>query len=100
MMYLEYADDFIEMIRHSLPEDHPLSKRDFFPEAKISKEYVFIIKDDTSGKAGMLDFRQKMRRKGKRMPYYKELLNESEVQALIDKDHEEWLASLPRDDER
>ena len=91
-MYSEFADEFIQNIRELIPEEHPLKERDFFPAAKISKESVFLIEDDTTGKSGLLDFRKKMRRKGKRMPYYKEFKDRSDIQEMIDRDHDEWLA--------
>lgn len=99
MMYIEYADEFIEMIRQSLPDEHPLSEREFYPAAKISREFVFLIEDDTTGKSGLLDFRKKMRWKGKNVPYYKEFRDEAEIEAMIDKDHAEWVASLSRYDD-
>ena len=99
MMYSEYADEFIEIIRESIPKEHPLYERDFFPAAKISGEYVFLIEDDTTEQSGLLDLRRKMRRKGKRMPYYKEFKDQNDIQEMIDRDHSEWLARFTDNDD-
>jgi len=94
MMYSEYADEFIEIIRESLPKEHPLHGRDFYPSGKISREYVFLIEDDSTGQSGLLDLRKTMKRKGKRMPYYKEFKEPCKIQEMIDRDHHEWLSQL------
>lgn len=93
-MYPEYADEFIEEIRCQLPENHPLADCDFYPTAKQSKKSVFLIDNETTGKEGVLDFTRTMRRKGKKMIYYKEFKDVGEIQAMIDKDHDEWLSTF------
>ncbi len=85
----EYIDRFLAEIREALPPDHPLQEHELFPGIKWARRPILIVDDDTTGERIRMDFEQTKRwRKTKfKVPAMQVLRDDSEVAAMIERDH-------------
>jgi hypothetical protein len=89
LIYIEYADEFIALIKEAIPPDHELQKHELFPGIKWDKRNIFIVDDDTTGKYLLMNF-EKMKRWQKtkcRVPTIEVFDNEQQVAERIERDH-------------
>jgi hypothetical protein len=96
LVYMEYVDDLIRQIKEALPPDHPLQQHEIIPGIKRERRLLFIVDDNTTGQRILMDFEKKKRwKKTKyRVPTMRVFKDEDEIQALIERDHQEECAEF------
>ena len=99
MMWMEYADEFIDQIKASLPPDHEMQKHEIYPGIKWEKRQIFIVDDDTTDQSILMNF-EKMKRWKKtkyKVPTMTVFKNDEEIAAMIDRDHRAECAKYNED---
>lgn len=92
---LVYADDVIEFFNRELQPAHPLRAFKLFPLAKCwRKDKYFIEEEEPSDILWVLDLDKKVRIKGKTCYYFKKIGTQEELDALMQKDYDEWVQYL------
>ncbi|HRL76871.1 MAG TPA: hypothetical protein PK440_16360 [Candidatus Accumulibacter phosphatis] len=96
MIPTEYIDSFLADIRRALPRDHPLRGHELFPGIKMARRLIFIVDDDTTGERIRMDFEQgeRWRKTRFKVPAMQVFKDDSEVAAMIERDHLAELAEL------
>ena len=84
-----YINRFIAEIREALPPDHPLQEHEIFPGIKWARRPIFIVNDDTTGEPHPHGLRadETLAETKFKVPAMQVLRDDSEVAAMIERDH-------------
>jgi hypothetical protein len=90
MVWMEYVDDCIDLIKALLPPDHELQDHELFPGIKWHGRSVFIVDDDTTGEFLRIDCEdmKRGRKPGEKVPTITAIRTRQEVSFLIERDHQ------------
>ena len=100
MVPLEVVDDALAYLDQKLQASHPLREHKLFPFLKREDTQIWILnKYEDDGTTWLLDLTKKKRIKGRTCYIYRQLANDAELEALIQKDHQEWLEQFPDEEE-
>jgi len=93
MVWSEFIDDFISFIKENLPPTHELQSHELYPGIKLSREPVFIVDDDTTGKRLLIDFTNKKRwgKTNLKVPTIRMFDNNAEIEEMIERDYQREL---------
>jgi hypothetical protein len=100
MVPLEVVDSALAFLDAYLQPHHPLRQYKLFPMLKREDAQIWVItKDDHDGTIWLLDLTKKRRLKGRTIYDYRQLADDDELKALIQRDHETLLDSFPHDED-
>jgi acyl-CoA synthetase (AMP-forming)/AMP-acid ligase II len=102
LVYIEYVDEFIAEIKAALPPDHELRDHEIVPGIKLSRRWVFIVDDDTTGEQILIDFERKKRWKKTKFyaPTIMVFKSRDEVRERINRDHQAELEKFKEEERR
>jgi hypothetical protein len=89
MVYSEFIDEFISLIKENLPPTHELQTHDLYPGIKVTEKPIFIVDDDTTGKRVLIDCINKKRwgKNNQKVATIRLFENDEEIQEMINQDH-------------
>jgi len=88
----EFASDVIERILADLQTSHPLRDIDFFPAAKLWRQWRYILEDRNDPSIlWLLDMGKKKRIKGKTCYWFNKLESQDELDRILDEDLNWWV---------
>jgi len=98
MVPLAVVDDALAYLDQSLQPTHPLREHRLFPFLKREDAPIWILtKQEDDGSTWLLDLTRKKRIKGRTCFAFRSLADDAELEALIQHDHEQWLAQFDDD---
>lgn len=100
MVPLDIVEDALAYLDGMLQPHHPLRQHNLFPLLKREDAPVWILtKEDDDGTIWLLDLTRKRRLGGRRIAHHQLLTDEAELAALIQHDHQQWLAQSDDEDD-
>lgn len=95
MVSLAVVDDILHYLDQMLEPQHPLREHKLFPFLQREDAPVWIVtKYNDDGHTWLLDLGSKMRVKGRTCYAFQQLEDDSELEQMIQLDHQRWLAQL------
>lgn len=95
MVPREVVDDALASLDQRLQPTHPLREHQLFPFLKREDAKIWILtKDDDDSSTWLLDLTRKQRIMGRTCFALRTLADDAELEALIQRDHELWLAQF------
>lgn len=89
---LQCADDLIDFLRRELQPAHPLRAFKLFPLAKCWRKDKYLLEEEEpSDLLWVLDLHRKKRIKGKTVYYFKQMMTQEELDAVLQSDYEAWV---------